>query len=134
MNNKVLTLVGAVVLVLGLFLPAASVLGISINVIAPPGQGVSADGLILVACAALGAILALINQTRFAVLPGVAALAFVIYKYLYLQSTLSGATGDAEAAAVAGLVSVNLLGWIVMGLGAALILVGGLLSWKKPAA
>jgi hypothetical protein len=137
MNSKTLTLGGAVVLIIGLFLPVISVFGISMNLLMPPGQGVTVDGLILLACAALAGILALIGQGKWAVIPGLAALGFVVYDYMKASNALSGNAGadvPPEAAqALQQLASINYLGWGVMALGAVLILVGGAMGWKSAA-
>lgn len=137
MNSKTLTLAGAVVLIIGLFLPVVSVFGISINMLMPPGQGVTVDGLILLACAVLAGVLALINQGKWAVIPGIAALGFIVYDYLKASSALSGQAGadvPPEAAqALSQLASINYLGWGVMGLGAVLILAGGAMGFKSSA-
>ena len=137
MNAKTLTLAGAVVLIIGLFLPAITVFGISMNMIMPAGQGVTMDGLILAACAVLAAVLALINQSKWAVIPGLAALAFLVYDYMKASSALSGQAGGEippEAAqALSQMASLNYLGWGVMGLGALVILIGGAMGWKNSA-
>ena len=90
MNAKTLTLAGAVVLIIGLFLPIASVMGISTNLIMPPGQGVTASGLILAGCAVLAAILALIGQPKWAVIPGIGAVGWLVFQFLEAQKQLSG--------------------------------------------
>jgi hypothetical protein len=136
MNNKVLTLAGAVVLIIGLFLPIASIFGISTNILMPPGESISGPGIILLACAVLGGILALINQTKFAVLPAVGALGFLVWKYMELKNGLDTATAGAGAsaemsAAISELASINILGWAVMGVGALIMLVGSAMAWKS---
>jgi hypothetical protein len=134
MNSKMLTLGGAVVLVIGLFLPIVNIFGMSVNLLMPPGQGVSMEGLVLLACALLGGALALINQTKWAVVAGLAALAFLVWKFMEMKNGLSGASGDVppEAAeALAQMASMNYLGWGVMGLGAVVMLVGGAMAWKS---
>jgi hypothetical protein len=136
MNSKSITLAGAVVLIIGLFLPIFTVMGaISISLFLP-GQGVSIDGIVGMACAILAGILALINQSKWAVIPGLIALGLLGYDYFRMQTELSGGgtTITAEqAAAVAEMASVNFIGWGVMGLGAVLILVGGAMGWKASA-
>ncbi len=134
MNSKTLTLAGAVVLIIGLFLPVLTVMGISMNMLMPPGQSVSGAGLVLVACAVLGGLLALLGQGKWAVVPGLAALAFIVWKFLEVQSGLNGTNTDVPAEAreaLSQLASMNYLGWGVMGLGAVLILVGGAMGWKS---
>ena len=137
MNAKTLTLAGAVVLIIGLFLPVVSIMGINANMLMPPGETVSAPGLILLACAVLGGALALVGQTKWAVVPGLGALGFLVWKYMQLQNALSGASGDIPPEAQEMLAALapapNFLGWGVMGLGALLLLVGGAMGWKSSA-
>ena len=133
MNSKTLTLAGAVVLIIGLFLPAVNVMGMGMSVLLPAGQ-LNMPGLILVACAVLAGVLALIGQTKWAAIPGLAALGYLVWQFLEAQKSLGGG-GDIppEAAeAMAALApTLNYLGWGVMGLGAVLILVGGAMGWKS---
>lgn len=134
MNSKTLTLAGAVVLIIGLFLPVASVFGISGSMMMAPGESVSAPGLVLAACAVLGAVLALVNQAKWAVIPAIAAVGFLVWKYMQLQNALSGSASGmpAETAeALSQVASINYLGWGVMGLGAVVMLVGGAMGWKS---
>src|SRR4051812_33962664 len=90
MNAKTLTLAGAVVLIIGLFLPIVSIMGISANLIMPPGQGVTGSGLILAGCAVLGGLLALVGQTKWAVIPGLAAVGWFVFQFLEAQKQISG--------------------------------------------
>ena len=136
MNSKSITLAGAVILIIGLFLPIFTVMGaISISFFSP-GQGVSIDGIVAMACAVLAGILALMNQSKWAVIPAIAALGLLGYDYFRMQTELSGGgtTITAEqAAAIGEMASVNFIGWGVMGLGAVLILIGGAMGWKSSA-
>lgn len=133
MNSKTLTLAGAVVLIIGLFLPALNVMGVGFSLLMPGGN-ITVSGLILLACAALGGVLALIGQTKWAVIPGVAAVGWLVFQYLEAQKQISGG-GDVppEAAEMMAAMapSLNYLGWGVMALGAILILVGGAMGWKS---
>jgi hypothetical protein len=96
---------------------------------------VSAPGLVLAACAVLGAVLALVNQAKWAVIPAIAAVGFLVWKYMQLQNALSGAATagmPAEAAeALSQVASINYLGWGVMGAGAIVMLVGAAMGWKS---
>ena len=135
MNAKTLTLAGAVVLIIGLFLPAVNVMGMGLSVLLPGGQ-IQAPGLILLACAVLAGVLALIGQTKWAVVPGLGALGYLVWQFLEGQRALAGQSDIPPEAAemVAALApSMNYLGWGVMGLGALLILVGGAMAWKSAA-
>jgi hypothetical protein len=133
MNSKTLTLAGAVVLIIGLFLPAVNMMGMGLSVLLPAGS-LNPPGLILVACAVLAGLLALVNQTKWAVVPGLAAIGYLVWQFISAQNSLSGG-GDIppEAAeAMAALApSLNYLGWGVMGLGAVLIMLGGAMGWKS---
>jgi hypothetical protein len=135
MNAKTLTLAGAVVLIIGLFLPAVNVMGMGLSVLMPGGQ-IQVPGLILLACAVLGGALALMGQTKWAVIPGLGALGYLVWQFLEGQRALAGQSDIPPEAAemVAALApSMNYLGWGVMGLGALLILVGGAMAWKSAA-
>ena len=133
MNSKTITLAGAVVLIIGCFLPAVNMMGMGLSVLLPGGS-LNPPGLILVACAVLAAVLALVNQGKWAVIPGIAALGYLVWQFLEAQKSLSGG-GDIppEAAeAMAALApTLNYLGWGVMGLGAVLILLGGAMGFKS---
>jgi hypothetical protein len=137
MNSKTLTLAGAVVLIIGLFLPAINMMGMGLSLLMPAGQ-IQALGLIPLACAVLAGALALMGQGKWAVVPGIAALGFLVWKFLEAQSSLSGTNADVppEAAELVAQLAptLNYLGWGVMGLGAVLILVGGAMGWKGSAA
>jgi hypothetical protein len=94
------------------------VFGVAMNAIWHPGQGVAGLGLSLLGFAALGGGLALGRQSRWAVIPGLAAAAFLVRNYL-----------DAMASAF----SVEPVGWAAMGLGCLVMLIGGALGWKNAA-
>jgi hypothetical protein len=128
MNSKTLTLAGAVVLIIGLFLPAVNMGEMGLSILMPAGQ-LNPPGLILVACAVLGGVLALMGQGKWAVVPGVAAVGYLIWQYLEGQKQIGAGSEAAEALGV----SLNYLGWGVMGLGAVLILIGGAMGWKSSA-
>lgn len=137
MDKKVLALAGAAVMIVGLFLPALSALGVSASLLMP-GGGVAWEGLIVLACAVLGGGLALAGQTRHALWPGVAALAFLVWKYMEAKSQIGAATelGGADlppeiASQLAErMPQLNMLGWGVMGLGAVILIVAGAMAWK----
>jgi hypothetical protein len=133
MNSKSITLAGAVVLIIGLFLPALNMAGLGLSLLMPGGQ-IATIGLIPLACAVLAVVLALIGQGKWAIIPGLAALAFLVWKFLEAQSQLSGASEvppEAAEMVAAFAPSLNYLGWGVMGLGSVLILVGGAMGWKS---
>ncbi|WP_395612962.1 hypothetical protein [Allosphingosinicella sp.] len=136
MNAKTLTLAGAVVLIIGLFLPAVNVMGMGLSLLMPGGS-ITVSGLILLACAVLAGLLALVNQTKWAVIPGLGAVGWLVFQFLEAQKGLSGG-GDIppEAAeALAALApSLNYIGWGAMGVGAVVMLLGGAMGWKSSSA
>ena len=136
MNAKTLTLAGAVVLIIGLFLPAINVMGMGLSLLMPGGS-ITVSGLILLACAVLAGLLALVNQTKWAVIPGLGAVGWLVFQFLEAQKGLSGG-GDIppEAAeALAALApSLNYIGWGAMGVGAVVMLLGGAMGWKSSSA
>ena len=81
MDKKMIAVIGGVILVIGAFLPIASGGGQSPSFIFP-GSGTSWEGLVLVACGLLGAILAFMGQAKHSVWFGIAALGLLIWKYL----------------------------------------------------
>ena len=136
MNAKTLTLAGAVVLIIGLFLPALNVMGVGFSLLMPGGS-ITVSGLILLACAALAGLLALVNQAKWAVIPGLGAVGWLVFQYLEAQKGLSGG-GDIPPEAAEAMAALaptfNYLGWGVMGLGAVVMLLGGAMGWKSSSA
>ena len=135
MNSKIVTLAGAVVLLIGLFLPIFTLMGVSVNFFMPP-DGIQIDGIIVIVCAVLAGLLALVNQAKWAVIPALGALAVVGLNFFKMQSQLSSGMGSLtpeQQELASQMASVNYLGWAALGLGGILILVGGIMGWMKKA-
>ena len=82
----------------------------------------------------LGGVLALINQAKWAVIPGIAAVGFLVYEYMDVTNKLGGGgatLSPEQQEMVSAMVSVNYLGWGAMGLGGILMIVGGAMGWKR---
>ena len=136
MNAKTLTLAGAVVLIIGLFLPAVNVMGMGLSLLMPGGS-ITVSGLILLACAVLAGLLALVNQTKWAVIPGLGAVGWLVFQFLEAQKGLSGGgeiPPEAAEALAALAPSLNYIGWGAMGVGAVVMLLGGAMGWKSSSA
>lgn len=138
MDKKLIAAIGGVILIIGAFLPIASGGGQNPSFMFP-GEGTSWEGLVLVACGLLGVILALIGQAKHAVWFGLIALGLLVWKFLdakkamdSLNSQIQGVELPPEIAAQVP--SLNMLGWGVLCLGALVLIVGGALAWKGPAA
>ena len=52
----------------------------------------SLDGIIVAVCAALAGALALVNQSKWAVIPALGAIGLLIYNYMNIQNQLGGAS------------------------------------------
>lgn len=129
MDKKMIALLGAVLLIVGSFLPIANlpILG-SINLTMPGGS--VGDGVFVIALAVIAAVLALMGKVRHVIWPGLCALAFVIWKYLQVKSALDTALapyGDQ----LNDTVQMNWLGWGVLLVGALVVIVAGITSWKS---
>lgn len=135
MNSKAIILAGVVVLIIGLFLPVLNVTGIGVSALLPAGH-INPAALVLVGCAALAGLLALVGQSKWAVIPGLGAIGYLVWQFLDAQRSVTGG-GDLspEAARVLAELesSLNYLGWGVMGLGAVLIVIGGAMGWRSSA-
>jgi hypothetical protein len=131
MDNKLLALIGAVLLVVGVFLPIANlpIVG-SMNLIMPGGN--MGDGIFVVVLAVIAAALALTGRVRHVIWPGALTLAFVVWKYLQVKGALDDATAS-MGGALGNSVQVNLLGWGVLLLGALLLVYAGIASRRTPA-
>ena len=138
MDNRILALVGAGLLIVGVFLPIVSlpIVG-SMNMLMPGGQ--IGDGIFILVFALAGGGLALAGKVRHVVWPALLSLAFTAWKYVSLQGTLDEARArmtdqmGADSGMASGLtdaIQMNLLGWAVLGIGGIVLLVAGVLAWK----
>lgn len=130
MNNKLLALIGAALLIVGVLVPVVSlpIVG-SMNLLMPGGN--VGDGIFVVVLAAIAGGLALAGKTRHVVWPGLASLAFIVWKYFQIKSAMDVQLADpALAGVLGGSVQMNLLGWGVLGVGALLLVYAGFSAWK----
>lgn len=140
MDKKMIAMLGGVILAIGAFLPVANGGGQSVSFISP-GDDSPIVGIILIVCGALGFLLALMGQAKWAVIPAIAALALVIWKFLQLKSLIDQAASsvpsgtelppELQAQLAAAMPSMNYLGWGVLVLGGLVMLVGGAMSFKS---
>lgn len=137
MDKKVIVLVGAVVTLVGLFLPIvdAPIIG-SVNLLLP-GGGIG-DGVFVLVFVIIAGVLAMLGKAKHAVWPAIAALGFIAYKFFELKGAVDRSAaliaqtpGAAEfAQSVGGATQINMIGWLVLVLGAVIMLVGGAMGWK----
>jgi len=135
MDNKMIAAAGGVILAIGAFLPIASGSGQNPSFMFP-GEGMSWEGLVLLACGLLGVVLALIGQAKHTVWLGIAALGLIVWKFLdakkaidAMNSMIGGADLPPELASQVP--ALNYLGWGVLALGALVMLIGGAMAWKR---
>jgi hypothetical protein len=141
MDRKLIAIIGAAVIIVGLFLPVASSPNMSSSLLLG-GEGANWQGLVVLGFAAVGAVLALIGRTKHAVWPGIAVVAFLAWQYVEAQSRLdsmarmlAGTEIPPEFAATltARMPHHNIIGWAVMGAGALIMIAAGAMAWKKQA-
>ncbi len=138
MDKKLVVLIGAAVTIVGLFLPIinAPIIG-SVNMLLP-GGGIG-DGVFVLVFVVIAAVLALLGKTKHAVWPAIGALGFIGYKFFELKGAVDRSmamiSANPEAAqyveSMGGGVQINWIGWIVLALGAIIMLVGGAMAWKS---
>jgi NADH:ubiquinone oxidoreductase subunit H len=133
---KIIALVGAAILAVGVFLPVVQV----------PKRGamtlmdLESAGVIILVLAAIAAGVALIGWTRHAVWPGIGALGLLAYAYqrtnaeiAQSRARLSGGIGEDPLAALRDLAASNSrvdYGWSVLAVGALIVVVAGVLAWR----
>lgn len=137
--SKLTALGGALLLAIGAFLPL---------VVVPKRGGMSMmaieggwGGYVVLALAAASAALALLGRTRWAALPGVAALALLAYAFIRASTEIERARlrlgegiGDDPIGQIRNLVRVNSTygyGWAVLVIGALALVVAGALAWRE---
>ena len=142
MDKKLIAIIGAAIVIVGVFLPVLSSRSMSAGILLS-GDDLNWRGLVVIGCALIGAVLALMRQTRHAIWPGVAILGFLVWQYVELTGRLgrmativSGDNVPPELAAMmtARMPQINMLGWAVMGIGALIMIAAGAMAWKSASA
>ena len=138
MDKKYIALLGAAVIIVGLFLPVASSTTMSSGLLIQ-GDGVSWQGAVVLVCALLGAVFAFLNRVKHALWPGFIVIGLLAWSYFEAQGRLERMAGvisgpdvppDLAAMLTARMPHLNLLGWAVMGLGALILIVAAAMAWK----
>jgi hypothetical protein len=138
MNNRIIGIIGAVLLIVGIFLPIVSIAGVisvsGFTVVTTAPISDSWPIILLILCGIGGLLLALTNNYRALIAPGFIALAVVVYGFIRMKSSMGGASdatgADAELAQqMASSVSIG-IGVYVMAAGAIVMIVAGVLKNK----
>ncbi|MDT5121800.1 MAG: hypothetical protein QOC96_1282 [Acidobacteriota bacterium] len=143
MNNRIIGIVGGALLIIGIFLPLISVAGLlsfsSFFVITNAPIAGSWPLILIALCGVGGLLLALTNNYKALLAPGVIAIGCLVYSFIQMKSEMGsmggpGATGagaDNELAQqMLATVSMG-VGVYVMALGAIALIVAGVM--KSPA-
>jgi hypothetical protein len=136
MNNRILGIIGSALLILGIFLPIVSVMGlISISyfqaIQASPVQAWTGLLLLLLGIASL--VCALTNRYKILIATGVVSLCLLALDFVRLKSALGSAPPDAGEFGQQMASSVS-IGWglYVMAIGAILLIVAGVMKNTAP--
>jgi hypothetical protein len=138
MDKKLLALVGAAVLIAGLFLPLVTTPEGSVAMLLHDGT-VGWEGLVVLALAVLAGALALMGQTRHVLWPGLAAAGFIAWQFFDFKGKLDGLRTMFEQGGVStdtldNHVKIEYLGWGVLAAGAVILIVTGILALQaRPA-
>lgn len=132
MNNRILGIIGSALLILGIFLPIVSLMGIislsyfdAIKI--SPVQAWS--GLLLLLFGIISLIMAVTNKFKILIATGVVSLGILVLDFFRLKNSLSDA--PAEATEMGGGVSIG-WGFYVMVIGAILLIVAGVMKGSGP--
>ena len=137
--SKMVAMGGAALLAIGAFLPLVEVPkrgGVTLMAV-----GGGWGGYVMLALAALGAALALLGRTRWAALPGVAALGVLAYAFIQASTEIERARlqlgrgiGDDPLGQLQNFVRVNSTysyGWAVLTIGSLALVAAGVLAWRE---
>jgi hypothetical protein len=134
MNSRILGIIGAVLIIVGLFMPIVSIFGINISYFESIKSGSGPDGFIFLGLGVISLILALINKTRLLIATGILTLGYVALSFIGYKSKMSEATSSANSelsSQLSGLIHLQ-WGWAVLVLGGILLLVAGIMKKSGP--
>jgi hypothetical protein len=135
MNSRILGIIGAVLIIVGLFMPIVSIFGINISYFDSIKSGSGPDGFIFLGLGVISLILALINKTRLLIATGILTLGYVALSFIGYKSKMNEATSGVNSelsAQFSGLIQLQ-WGWAVLVLGGLLLLVAGIMKKSGPA-
>lgn len=134
MNSRILGIIGAVLLILGLFVPIVSIFGINISYFESIKSASGPDGFIFLGLGVISLLLALINKTRLLIATGILTLGYVALSFIGYKSKMSEATSGADSQLNTQLGELIQLqwGWAVLVLGGILLLVAGIMKKSGP--
>lgn len=134
--GKMLAMLGGVLLVVGvLLLPIVSMGGSGLVWINADDMLDKILAFVTIAAGALAILVVLMNKAKMAIPLGVIALGVVGFEFFRVKGLMAPAAGDEAAAQMAEALGMGLsyTGWLALGAGALLVLVGGVTGMKDGA-
>jgi hypothetical protein len=134
MNNRILGVIGAVMIIIGIFCPIVSVLGINVSYFDSIKSTSGPDGFIFLGLGVISLILALINKTRLLLATGILTLGYIALSYIGYKSKMNEAMSGANSQLSSQLDNLIQLqwGWAVLVLGGILLIVAGIMKKSGP--
>jgi hypothetical protein len=136
MNTRLLGIIGAVLVIVGIFCPLVHVslsgVDITTSYFSTLTTGAGIDGAIVAGLGVISLIIALINLNRILIATGILTLGVVALDFFNFKSKmaeLSTLSGDASFASGVSLQ----WGWIVLVLGGLVLIVAGIMKKSAPA-
>jgi hypothetical protein len=137
MNSRLLGIIGAILLIVGIFCPIVSLFGISISYFDSFRMNSGAiDGFIIAGLGVISLIIALLNKNRILIVTGILALGVMAIDFFNFKSKMSAASSVADSELSTTLANAVQLqwGWIVLVLGGLLLIVAGIIKKSVPVA
>jgi hypothetical protein len=132
MNSRILGIIGAILLIVGIFCPIVSIFGINLSYfrIFRMESGGS-DGLIIGGLGVIALVIALLNKTRLLIVPGVLALGLLALDFFRFKAQMSEATPSVDnmnpGSSLSSVIQLQ-WGWGVLLFGALLLLLAGIIK------
>ena len=135
MDSRILGIVGGVLLLIGVFCPLIFVEPLALNIsYIGSGAGTSWEGLLLILLGIAAIALAVLRKYKLLLVPGLIALAIIAYDYFSFKSKMSEMMSSAGSRSSELENAVQMKwGWIVLILGALVLLVAGAMGRNLPA-
>src|SRR2546421_4947893 len=138
MNNRILGIAGSALLIIGIFLPIVTVMGlISLSyfdsIRMAPGQSITGIAILLLGI--IGLVFALTNRFRLLLIPGVLSLGILVLDFFRLKSAMGNAGGGEGGELADSMASSVSIGWgfFVLAIGAIVLIVAGVMKRAAPA-
>jgi hypothetical protein len=137
MNSRILGIIGALLVLVGIFCPLVnfSILDTthSVSYLDSFRGGGGIDGIIIAGLGVISLILAALNKTRVLIATGILTLCLLALDYFNFQSKMSelSSLNEKVAATITSGTSLQ-WGWVVLVLGALLLLAAGLMKKAVP--